>query len=216
MPFTGANVADYRTPLPYIFAGLLEAAVNRVLAMDNESATRLARLEGKLLQLDLDGLGIRVFFSFDYGTLSVSLQAEEEPDTVISGSPVALFAMAASNEISDWGLSGSSVRIEGNANLARDLERVFGQLDPDWESPLAELLGDTLGFQLSQGLRQGAEAVQQAARTAAEMAAGYFRDESGVLVKPAEMNAFNAGVDQLRESVDRLEARIRELASEDS
>ena len=199
-----------------MFAGLLEAAANRVLAMDKESATRLARLEGKLLQLDLDGLGIRVFFSFEYGTLSVSLEAEEEPDTVISGSPVALFAMAASNEISDWGLPGSSVRIEGNANLARDVERVFSQLDPDWESPLAELLGDTLGFQLSQGLRQGAEAVQQAARTAAEMAAGYFRDESGVLVKPAEMNAFNVGVDQLRESVDRLEARIRELASEDS
>ena len=205
-------MADYRTPLPQIFAGLLEAAVNQVLAMDNNSADRVARLEGKLLQLDLEGLGITLFFTFEYGSVGVSLDAEETPDTTISGTPAALFSMAAPDGVSEWGLPGSSVRIEGDANLARDAERLFSHLDPDWERPLARILGDTLGFQVSEGLKQGVGAVQEAARTTADLAVGYFRDESGTLVGTAEMNAFNTGVEELRGAVDGLEARIKALA----
>lgn len=204
-------MADYRTPLPQLLASSLEAAVNRVLALDAESAGRLSKLEGRVLQLDVEGLGISLFLTSAYGNVQIGLQAEEEPDTVISGTPFALFAMAAPGDAANWGLPGSRVQISGDANLARDMEQVFSRLDPDWEGPLAGLFGDVLGFQFAAGLRQGVAAVREAAQSTAEMAGAYLRDEAPSLVRPFELKSFGDDVDKLREAVERLEKRLRQM-----
>ncbi len=209
-------MADYRTPLPALLAGFLEAAVNRFMALDESAVERLPRLEGKLLRLDLEGFGISLFFTFLYGAVQVSLDAEDEPDTIISGSPVALFSMAAPDEISDWGLPGSGVNIQGDATLARDIGRIFGQLDPDWAGPLTSILGDTLGYQVASGIKQGAEAVVSAARSSADQAAYYFRDEASILVTSADMQAFSDSVDTLRDAVERMQARVDQLQDDES
>ena len=204
-------MADYRTPLPQLLASSLEAAVNRVLALDAESAGRLGKLEGRVLQLDVEGLGISLFLTSAYGNVQIGLQAEEKPDTVISGTPFALFAMAAPGDAANWGLPGSRVQISGDANLARDMEQVFSRLDPDWEGPLAGLFGDVLGFQFAAGLRQGVAAVREAAQSTAEMAGAYLRDEAPSLVRPFELKSFGDDVDKLREAVERLEKRLRQM-----
>jgi ubiquinone biosynthesis protein UbiJ len=209
-------MADYRTPLPQMMAGLVEAGVNRVLALDPESAKRLLKLQDKCLQLDLEGLDISLFLTFDSGHVQVSLDSDAEPDTLIRGTPVALFAMAAPGDAGSWGLPGSNVHISGDANLARDIERVFSQMDPDWEKPLAGVLGDTLGFQFAAGLKQGAEAVRTAAQSTLEMAGTFFRDESDAIVRPAELKQFNQAVDSLNDAIERLDARIRNLAGKDA
>ncbi len=209
-------MVEYRTPLPAVFAAGLEAAVNRVLALDTESAARLARLSGRLLQLDLEGLAITLFLTFEDGAVQVRLEAEGEPDTRISGTPLALFAMSAPGDIGNWGLPGTRVTISGDANLARDMERVFSQLDLDWEGQLSEWLGDVLGYQLATGLRQGIAALREAAQSTAGMAGSYLREESGLLATPRELAEFGAEVDTLRDGVDRLASRIARLQGGDA
>lgn len=201
----------YRTPLPALLAGLLEAATNRVLALDPASAKRVLGLQGKCLQLDLEGLEISLYLSFESGNVLVSLTHEGEPDTVISGSPFALFNMAAPGDSAQWGLPGSDVNITGNASLARDVERLFSRLDPDWQRPATELFGDVLGFQLATGFQQGLAALRQAADSTADMAARYFRDETGELLRPAELAEFGRAVDALSDAADRLQARLDSL-----
>lgn len=207
---------EYITPLPQMMAGFIEAGVNRVLALDTESAQRLLKLQGKVLQVDLEGLEITLFLGFDSGNVQVDLETESEPDTIIAGTPVALFAMAAPTDASDWGLPGSSVQISGDANLARDIERVFSQMSLDWEKPLTDILGDTLGFQFASGIKQGVDAVRAATEQTVEMTATFFRDESDVLVRPQELSEFNGAVDGLTDAIERLEARIRNLAGKET
>jgi len=202
---------DYRTPLPALLAGFLEAGVNRVLALDPASEQRLLKLQGKTLQLDLEGLDITLFLSFDSGNVRVGLDSDTEPDTLVRGTPVALFAMAAPGEAEHWGLPGSNVHIEGDANLARDLERLFSALEPDFEKPITDLLGDVLGFQVASGLKQGAEGMRAAAESTIKMAGSFFRDESETLVRPPELDEFNRAVDTLNDAIERLEARLRDL-----
>jgi ubiquinone biosynthesis protein UbiJ len=209
-------VADYRTPLPHLLAGFLEAGVNRVLALDPASEQRLLKLQGKTLQLDLEGLEISLFLSFDSGNVQVGLESDTEPDTLIRGTPVALFSMAAPGDAERWGLPGSNVHIEGDANLARDLERLFSKMEPDWEKPITDLLGDVLGFQLASGLKQGVAAVQAAAEGAGEAAGAFFRDDSEELVRPGELDEFNRAVDTLNDALGRLEARLRALKGTDT
>jgi ubiquinone biosynthesis protein UbiJ len=204
-------MAEYKTPLPQLFADTLEAGINKVLALDQDSARRLQKLEDRILQLDLEGLGITLYLTAESGAVLISLSMEGEPDTVISGTPFALFAMAAPGDTGSWDLPGSRVRISGDANLARDMEQAFSQLDPDWEQPLASLFGDVIGFQFAAGLKQGVEAVREAAQSTVEMAGSYLRDEATALVRPFEMKSFGDDVDKLREAVSRLEDRLKNL-----
>ena len=168
-------MADYITPLPAMLALALETAINQVLQLDLESPSRVNKLEGRLLQLDLEGLNISLFFTFKHGNVRVSLDAEETADTTISGTPVALFSMA-EPEDTDWGLPDSKVQINGDASLARDLERIFSKLEPDWEGPLSGMLGDVAGHQVAQGIRQGVEAAKETASTASKIFADFMKD----------------------------------------
>jgi ubiquinone biosynthesis protein UbiJ len=207
---------EYRTPVPKMMAGFVEAGINRVLLLDPESAKRLLKLQGKVLQVNLEGLEIELFLSFDSGHVQVDLESAKEPDTVISGTPMALFAMAAPGDADNWGLPGSSVQISGDANLARDIERVFSQMNPDWERPLTDILGETAGFQVASGLKQGAEAIQKATRQSADMAGDWFRDESDLVARPSELGEFSEAVDGLSDAIERLEARIKNFAGKES
>ena len=168
-------MTEYITPLPGVLAFALETAVNRVLQLDMESPARVKKLEGCLLQVNLEGLGITLFFTFKHGVVRVRLKAEGTPDTVISGTPVALFSMAEPEE-ADWGLPDSKVQINGDASLARDLERIFRKLEPDWEGPLAGMFGDVAGHQVAQGLRQGAETARETARSASKVFSDIIKD----------------------------------------
>jgi len=168
-------MAEYVTPLPGMLALALETAINHVLQLDMESPSRVKKLEGRLLQVDLEGLNITLFFSFKHGVVRVRLEADDSPDTTISGTPVALFSMAEPDD-ADWGLPDSKVQINGDASLARDLERIFSKLEPDWEGPLAGMLGDVAGHQAAQGIRQGLETARETARSASKILSDIMKD----------------------------------------
>jgi ubiquinone biosynthesis protein UbiJ len=170
-------MVEYVTPLPGLLAHTLETAINHVLHLDMESPSRVRKLENRLLQVDLKGVGITLFFTFKHGNVRVRLDAEGSPDTIISGTPVALFSMA-EPEDADWGLPNSKVQINGDASLARDLERIFSKLDPDWESPLSGMLGEVAGHQLAQGIRQGVETAKDTATAASKIFAEFMKDRN--------------------------------------
>jgi ubiquinone biosynthesis protein UbiJ len=172
-----AIIAEYLTPITGILDLPLESAINRVLKLDMESPSRVKKLEGRLLQVDLEGLNITLFFTFKHGVVRVRLESDSTPDTIISGTPVALFSMAEPEE-ADWGLPDSKVQINGDASLARDLERIFSKLEPDWEGPLAGMLGDVAGYQVAQGIRQGVETARETARTASKILSDLLKDRN--------------------------------------
>lgn len=205
------DTKSYRTPLPGLLAALLETGINRALALDPESEGRLQRLADRMLQLDIEGVGITLFIAFTTRRVEVGTRSGHEPDTVISGSPFALFAMAAPEGAGNWGASDSRVTITGDANLARDLERLFSQLDPDWEGSLSRLLGDVWGYQVAAGLRAGADQARRSATEAGEMVREFVNSENGPLVREAELEHFAAGVDDLRSALTRLEQRLAEI-----
>ena len=65
---------EYKTPLPGILAAMLETAVNRLLDLDEDTPVRLARLDGRMLQLDIEGVGITLFFAFNDRNSHVEFQ----------------------------------------------------------------------------------------------------------------------------------------------
>jgi len=199
----------YRTPLPGILAATLEASINQLLGMDDVSPKRLRPLDQRLVRLELEGLGIVLDFSFTPHRVKVSLDKDGTPDTVISGTPTALFAMAVPDADGSWGRPGSQVRISGDAALARDVERLFSRLDPDWEGKLSNWFGDVAAHQMAVGARSAANHFRSTVATLGDFTADFLRQPSSPLAQPAEIGEFGQAVDGLRDAADRLEARLR-------
>jgi len=202
---------EYKTPLPGILAAMLESATNRLLDLDDDTPARLDRLEGRMLQLDIEGIGITLFFAFNGMQVEVGTRSSFDPDTVISGSPSALFAMAVPEEIGNWGSPESRVTITGDANLARDLERLFSKLDPDWEGRISRVFGDVWGHQIASGLRAGAEQARDTAENAGSMISEYLEQNQAPVIRREELDDFAGAVDDTKRLADLLEDRIRSL-----
>lgn len=195
----------YRTPLPGMLAAAVEAALNRALSLDPQGGQHLAGLDGKTLCLELKGLGIELHLAGDGERLEVRAESSTTPETTISGTPAALLAMA----VPDWRAAGSGVQITGDAGAARTLEKLLRQLDPDWEALLVEHFGPVAGHQLWRMLADSFQGGRRVAATAADQTARFLREESGLLVTHEEMTEFTEQVDELRESLDRIETHLR-------
>ncbi len=208
---TESTTRSYRTPLPGLLATSLEAAVNRLLAADQNSGDRLGKLDGRRVRLQLQDLAITLDFIFTAYRVEVSLDTTSDADTVISGSMPALFAMALPDDEGRWGGPGSRVKISGDATLARDLERLFSKLDPDWEAGVAEFTGDVMAHQLVAGLKSIASSLLNTGEQLRDVASDYLHSEQSPLAQTTELRGFSDEVDGLRDAVERLEARMRIL-----
>lgn len=216
---------DYRTPLPALLAASLQASLNAILDLDRNSTARIGRLSGRVLKLVLEGTGVELYFTAGSQGIEVLLEPPASPESVdqreadatVRGTPAALFSMAASGLGEGWSSPGSTVSIAGDAGLARDFERLFSRLDPDVEGSLSGMFGDVFGHQLAFGLRQGARRARETAGVAREVLGEVLREgarggRSGPLIGRAEARRFADAVDELRDAVERLEARLRIMA----
>lgn len=190
---------------------MLEGAINRVLEWDEDAPELLKRLNGRLLQLEFEGIGIRLFFGFGPYRINVSAESDDEPDTIVSGSPQALFTMAMPDDLEGWGSADSRVNISGDATLARDLERLFSQLDPDWEGAMSRLFGEVLGHQVAMGLRGGMKQARAAASNASKAFEDYAQRSDGPTPSSEEFREFSRAVEQTHGAVNRLERKLAAL-----
>ena len=82
---------------------------------------------------------------------------------------------------------------------------------PDSEEELSRLVGDVPARRLSKLVQAGLPWARNTRRTAGENLAEYLQEESRDLVNKPELEEFLLGVDQLRETADRVEARLARL-----
>ena len=204
--------AGFLTPLPGLVARAAQAALAEALRVNTGGSDNLTRVEGRSLGVRLRGLGFGLVFAADSGALTVTADREPEADTVISGTPAALAAMAVQRGPS----SDARVHIEGDAALAQDFARLFQGLDPDWERALSDRLGRVLGYQLAAAMRGLGAWTRASARDVEATLGEYLREESGLLVTRAEMEDFLDRVDRLRDDVARAEQRIDALSGNDA
>src|SRR5688572_17027062 len=195
----------------------LEAALNRVLALDPDTQAALRKLDGRRISLALEAPAVALEIRVDGDRLRVGPADSPEPDlgirATLAGALGALpafgFGVLRPNDAPPVG----RVRIAGDAELARVLQQLARGFDPDWSMPFAQVFGPILGPQVArtvrEGLRQGARLAGQFGRDAAE----YVTEESRDIVGKAELAAFHDDVDALRDRAERIAARVARLAS---
>lgn len=189
---------------------LIEAAINRYVALDPEVLDKLAAFDGKVIRLEIVGTGKTLFMFPGKRGIHISMTHEGEVDTVLRGSPLSLFKMGVVSNAATMLLKGE-VEISGDTRLGHQFKSVFSQMDIDWSEPLAELVGDTLAYQMLQSgkklSRWGKDSIKSVSTSLSE----YLQEESRDVVTETELAIFNDAVDQIRNDVDRLQAKINIL-----
>jgi ubiquinone biosynthesis protein UbiJ len=205
-----------RNPLLDRLGRLLEAALNRAVALDDETQARLAGLEGRRIGIELRGTPLALAISVDGGKLRVGPHWQAASDLNLRAAPGSLLAFALRR--GDDGSTGSrqapgKVDISGDAELARRVEKLLRGFRPDIEEAFAKTFGDTIGVPMAGALQAAFEWSRESAESLLRDSTEFLRDDSRDLVAPAEMDAFLDAVDALRDRVDRLAARIDRAAT---
>ena len=106
------------------------------------------------------------------------------------------------------------MRVSGDAELARHLQRLAERFDPDWQQPFASVFGDVLGVQVANAFASALKQARATASALAESAAEYVTEESRDVVGRDELNAFHDDVDAIRDDVERVAARVARLQAQ--
>jgi ubiquinone biosynthesis protein UbiJ len=190
----------------------LEAALNRALALDPATLDALRRLDGQRVALEIarPPLALQVTVVGDRLVVGPVDQADEADLSVRStlATLVAQLPMFRRDDAPPVG----RLRVSGDAELARRLQRLAEQFDPDWQRPFAAVFGDVVGVQIAKAIANALRQGRDLSRNLAETAAEYVTEESRDVVGRNELNAFHDDVDVLRDDVERLAARVARLS----
>jgi ubiquinone biosynthesis protein UbiJ len=189
---------------------LIEAAINRYVALDPEMPGKLAAFDGRVIKVEIAGTGKTLFMFPGKHGIHISTTHEGAVDTVLRGSPLSLFKMGVVSNAATMLLKGE-VEISGDTRLGHQFKSVFSQMDIDWSEPLAELVGDTLAYQLQQSGKKLGQWGKDSIKSVSSSLSEYLQEESRDVVTATELEIFNDAVDQIRNDVDRLQAKINLL-----
>jgi len=194
-------------PLP--LTTLIEDAGNRLLRLDPETLRRLGDLQGRVVCIEFRELGRKLYLHPSESGFRLATECDQVPAVTLRGT-LATFARLGLGAETET-LAAGELDIEGDAALGQRLQRILGDLDLDWEEPLARLFGDPFGHEIGRTARAVFDWQRQAFRTFGLNAAEYFQEEARLLPVRYEVEAFLNAVDVVRADVDRLTARVQRL-----
>ncbi|MBE5316785.1 MAG: SCP2 sterol-binding domain-containing protein [Xanthomonadales bacterium] len=196
-------------PLLTLGGQALEFALNRAVTLDPDLPAQLGTLEGRCIELELAAPRLAARVEVREGRLKVGpAQPANEPDLSLKATLGAVLSRVLPGAAQ---ATPGRMKIAGDIELAQALQRIAQRYSPDLEAALSARLGDVLGVQVAKALRAALEGARRGTREFAEAGADYLRDEAGVLVGRAELEAFCEDVDGLRDSVERSERRLQRL-----
>ena len=192
--------------------GLLERIIGQALDLDPETRDALAGFSGKVVDVETAGAGA-VRLRIDGGRVRVEPRDESRAaDITIRGAPFSLLRFAvAGDRDREALLLGGGVSLRGDVALAARLQRIVARMDLDLEEAFAQRIGDAPAHALFRGLRGLGGWTRDAGAALLADASEYLRYETAMTPRHEEAERFAHEVDDLRDGVERLEARILRL-----
>jgi len=184
----------------------LERALNRQIAASGRARALLADLDGRSMELRFAATPFRIRLAATADALSVRPAADEPADAVIEGTPLSFLRLATGEAMQSIRAGGMDVR--GDAEIAEGFRRLLDAARPDLEEELSRVTGDVAAHYLAGFARDALDFGRRAGDAFARNLGEYLTEESRDLPVRLEVEEFLAGVDRLREAVDRLETRI--------
>lgn len=201
--------------MPTLFySGLLAAAeriANTLVEQDHRLESRLSPLAGHVFELNLTAPPLRCFLIIQEVAPRIRLTQvwAESASASFTGTPLDLLGMLGKDSAS--ALRDGRVKVEGDMELARQLQAALSASSIDWEYQLSRLIGDVPAHGVGELGRRTAETLRQGSDSLFQDIDEYLHQERRSLPAVQEVEDFYADIDALRLHVDRLTARLAKL-----
>ena len=190
-------------------APLLDYAIGRYLQADPPLvASSLKAMADKVVGLSLTVPEIELFLLVKEDTIRVCADHEGQPDTRIRGN---LFDLLRLGLDKDRNQSAIHLEIIGDVHLGQRLQRLFAEIEFDWEELLAPLIGDIATHQFSEGVRAVNSTIGRCMESLAFSSGEFLREELKITPTQQEIAYFINNVEKLRDAVERLDARLHRV-----
>ncbi len=189
----------------------VERGLNRVLELDSTALPRLARLNGRVIAVQAQSPSLELFILADGQGLRLAGQWAGAVDCTLRAPASALLRLALARD-KQAVLHEPEVELDGDSGALMELAGVLQDLDLDWEYELSRWLGPVPTALLAGHLRSRAGWTRKNLHSLQLSLADYLSEESRTLVGRREADARFAELDDLKLSLDRLDARIERLA----
>lgn len=180
------------------------ATINHLLAQEPWARQQLAVHAGKLACIDTGAVALRL--RVDSAGMLAAAPADMPANVTIRVklSDVPLILQNRERAF-------SYVKIEGDAEFANAISQLSKGLRWEAEHDLEKVLGPMLATRLVAGAKDAVAFVRTGQQKLAENVAEYFLDEQPMLIRPATLQEYSAGVTRVRDDVERLAKRLARL-----
>jgi ubiquinone biosynthesis protein UbiJ len=187
----------------------LESVLNRNVAESRRAQALVRQLDGRVMSLTVEGTPLAFFFRADGGRLAITSRHDGTTDASLSGTPIALLALAGPR--AEGALRKGGVRIEGDAEVAQKFRDLLEEAQPDFEEDLARVRGDVAARRVANVARGLIDWGRKAAGSFSGSVVEYLQEEGRDVPTRVEVDEFLEGVDRLRDDTERMEARLARL-----
>ncbi|MEI8573624.1 sterol-binding protein [Methylomonas sp. LW13] len=188
----------------------LETALNRYLALDDHIEQYLTPMTGKVIALHVTSFDSSLYLCPTAQSIQILESYPGSVDATLSGSLSALGLMGLS-ATPMRSLFKGEVRIDGDTQVARRLQRLFEKLDINLESKIARYTGDAFAQRLGQLFRGSRDWTQHTLTTFRLNLEEFLQEETRELPAKSEAELFFRDIDACRSDCDRLDARLARL-----
>ena len=180
------------------------ATINHLLAQEPWARKQLAVHAGKLAVIDTGAVAIRLLVD---GIGMLERAPVDVPANVTIRVKLSDLPLIVQNRERAF----SYVKIEGDAEFANAISQLSKGLRWEAEHDLEKVLGPILATRMVAGARDAVDFVRAGQQKLAENVAEYFLEEQPLLIRPANLADYSAGVTRVRDDVERLAKRLARL-----
>lgn len=193
-----------------ILIGVFESALNKFLALDQNSSDFLAPLAGKIIAVTISPFNETIYFCPGYDSIQLLDYTPTQSDTQLTGSIFALGLMGLGST-SLKSPFNSQVKIEGDIATGQKLQELFAKLDVNLEQQLARYIGESFAQNISQFFRAGQNWSKESIETLRLNTSEFLQDETRDLPSAPEIDIFYRQINELRTDYEGLQHRIERL-----
>lgn len=191
----------------------LELLVNRGIDASSTARAMAIALEGRSLEVHVDGTPVRLRLAAAGGAVRVlpggAADGQPAADATLAGSPVAMVRLLGGDPQAL--IREGDVAITGDTDVANQFRDLLHMARPDLEEELSRLVGDPLAHRLAGVARELADLGARATASLSRSVGEYLTEERRTLPTRAEAEAFYRDVDRTANDVERAEARLARL-----
>lgn len=190
---------------------IIETALNHYLSLDPESHIRLTVLENKVVAIEEPQFGLKFYLLFTGKHVRLQSHTEKPVDTTLHGTPFALLQLSPYFANNYKAIFSGKVTITGDIELGQQVQQIFANLDIDWEEQLSRVTGDVIAHQVGNTVRDVWQWGKRNTEIFNQNVTEYLQEEIKYVPPRMEINDFFHDIANLRDDVERAEARIKRI-----